>query len=40
MQTIRRAIGEDSAWLSRIAPFMPMLGFCDMMRIGGDGGAQ
>lgn len=40
MQTIRRAIGEDSAWLGCIAPFMPMLGFCDMMRIGGDVGAQ
>ena len=40
MATIRRAIGEDSAWLGCIAPFMPSVGFVDMMRIGGDVGAQ
>jgi len=40
MSTIRRAIGEDSAWLGCIAPFMPSIGYVDMMRIGGDVGAQ
>ena len=35
-----QAIGEDAAWLGCIAPFMPSVGFVDMMRIGGDVGAQ
>ena len=36
---VREAIG-DAAWLGCIAPFMPFLGYADMMRIGGDVGAQ
>lgn len=40
MRTIRDAIGEDSRWLGCISPFMPAVGFVDMMRIGGDVGAQ
>lgn len=40
MGMIREAIGEDARWLGCIAPFMPSIGFVDMMRIGGDVGAQ
>lgn len=40
MAAIREAIGEESAWLGCIAPFMPSVGCVDMMRIGGDVGAQ
>ncbi|MBQ4088523.1 MAG: alpha-galactosidase [Clostridia bacterium] len=40
MSAIRTAIGEESAWLGCIAPFMPSIGYVDMMRIGGDVGAQ
>jgi len=40
MGVIREAIGEDSAWLGCIAPFMPSVGYVDMMRIGGDVGAK
>lgn len=29
-------IGEDARWLGCIAPFMPAVGFVDMMRISGD----
>lgn len=40
MATVRAAIGDDSAWLGCIAPFMPAIGYVDMMRIAGDVGAQ
>lgn len=40
MMNIRQAIGEDSAWLGCISPFMPAIGCVDMMRIAGDVGAQ
>ena len=40
MTMIRETIGEDARWLGCIAPFMPALGYVDMMRIGGDVGAQ
>lgn len=40
MSTVRAAIGEESAWLGCIAPFMPAVGYVDMMRIAGDVGAQ
>ncbi|MBO4885259.1 MAG: alpha-galactosidase, partial [Clostridia bacterium] len=40
MAMIRESIGEDARWLGCIAPFMPSIGFVDMMRIGGDVGAQ
>ena len=40
MATVRAAIGEDSAWLGCIAPFMPAVGYVNMMRIAGDVGAQ
>lgn len=40
MSAIREAIGEESAWLGCIAPFMPSVGYVDMMRIAGDVGAQ
>ena len=40
MMNIRQAIGEDSAWIGCIAPFMPAVGCVDMMRIAGDVGAQ
>ena len=40
MLMIREAIGEDARWLGCIAPFMPSVGYMDMMRIGGDVGAQ
>ena len=40
MMNIREAIGEDSAWLGCISPFMPAIGCVDMMRIAGDVGAQ
>ena len=36
MRMIRECIGEDSRWLGCIAPFMPAVGFVDMMRISGD----
>ena len=37
---IREAIGDDSYLLGCIAPFMPMIGFADGMRLAGDCGAQ
>ena len=37
---IRTAIGEESFLLGCIAPFMPMIGFADGMRLAGDCGAQ
>ena len=37
---IRSAIGEESFLLGCIAPFMPMIGYADGMRLAGDGGAQ
>jgi len=40
MYGIRDAIGEESSWLGCVGPFMPALGHVDMMRIGGDVGAQ
>jgi alpha-galactosidase len=40
MYTIREAMGNESIWLGCIAPFLPMIGFADMMRIAGDVGAQ
>lgn len=40
MENVRGAIGEDAAWLGCIAPFMPAVGFVDMMRIAGDVGTQ
>lgn len=40
MKMIRECIGEESRWLGCIGPFMPALGFVDMMRIAGDVGAQ
>ncbi len=40
MTAIREEIGEDTRWLGCIAPFMPMVGFADMMRVAGDVGAQ
>jgi len=40
MVAIREEIGEDSAWLGCIAPFMPTVGFVDMIRISADVGAQ
>ena len=40
MRMIRYEIGEDAAWLGCISPFMPALGYVDMMRIAGDVGAQ
>lgn len=40
MTAIREEIGEDARWLGCIAPFMPMLGYADMMRVAGDVGAQ
>lgn len=40
MRMIRESIGEDARWLGCISPFMPAVGFVDMMRIGGDVGAQ
>ncbi len=39
MAGIREAIG-DSRWLGCIAPYMPAIGFVDMMRIAADVGAQ
>ena len=39
LTAIRDAIG-DSRWLGCIAPYMPALGFVNMMRIAGDVGAQ
>lgn len=33
---IRAAIGEESYWLGCIAPFVPMIGFCDGMRVSAD----
>ena len=40
LTAVREAIGEESQWLGCIAPFMPAIGYVDMMRIGGDVGAQ
>ena len=40
MAAIRAAIGEDSILLGCIAPFAPMIGYADAMRIGGDVGAE
>ena len=40
LDMIRSCIGEESSWLGCIAPFLPSLGYMDMMRIGGDVGAQ
>ena len=40
MVAIREEIGEESMWLGCIAPFMPAIGFVDMMRIGSDVGAR
>lgn len=40
MRMIRESIGEDARWLGCISPFMPAIGFVDMMRVGGDVGAQ
>ncbi|MCL2058695.1 MAG: alpha-galactosidase [Oscillospiraceae bacterium] len=40
LEMIRSCIGEDSAWLGCISPFLPSIGYMDMMRIGGDVGAQ
>ena len=40
MDMIRECIGEESRWLGCISPFMPAIGYCDMMRIAGDVGAQ
>ena len=37
---IRSAIGEESFLLGCIAPFMPMIGYADGMRLAGDCGAQ
>ena len=39
MEKIREAIG-DAYWLGCIAPFLPMLGFANGMRIAGDVGAE
>lgn len=40
MACIREEIGGDSYWLGCIAPYMPMLGYPNAMRIAGDVGAQ
>ena len=40
MKAIREAIGEESFLLGCIAPFMPMIGCADGMRLAGDCGAQ
>ena len=40
MTMIRRVIGEESYLLGCIAPFMPLIGIVDGMRIAGDGGAR
>ena len=40
MKMIRESIGEEARWLGCIAPFMPSIGYVDMMRIGADVGAQ
>lgn len=40
MAVIREEIGEESAWLGCIAPFMPAVGFVDMMRIASDVGSR
>ncbi len=34
--TIRQEIGQESFWLGCIAPFEPMIGYVDAMRISGD----
>lgn len=39
MEAIREEIGE-SRWLGCIAPFLPSIGYVDMMRIGGDVGSK
>jgi len=33
---IRQEIGNESYWLGCIAPFAPMIGYCDGMRISAD----
>lgn len=40
MLMIRRVIGEESYLLGCIAPFTPLIGIVDGMRIAGDGGAR
>lgn len=40
LKMIRESIGEDAKWLGCIAPFIPSLGFVDIMRVAGDVGAQ
>ena len=40
LKMIRSCIGVESAWLGCISPFLPSIGYMDMMRIGGDVGAQ
>lgn len=40
LAVVREAIGDDASWLGCIAPFMPSVGYVDMMRIAGDVGAQ
>ena len=37
---IREEIGEDARWLGCISPFLPAVGYVDMMRVAGDVGAQ
>jgi alpha-galactosidase len=39
LEMIREEIGEESCWLGCIAPYYPMIGFADIMRIAGDVGA-
>jgi hypothetical protein len=36
LRAIRRGIGDDSYWLGCIAPFAPMVGFVDGMRVAND----
>ncbi len=40
MSRIREVLGEETSWLGCVGPFMPAVGYVDMMRIGGDVGAQ
>lgn len=40
LKMIRGEIGEDARWLFCISPFMPAIGYADMIRIAGDVGAQ
>lgn len=39
LDMIRREIGPQTFWLGCIAPYMPMVGYADAMRIAGDVGA-